>query len=135
MNEPAVWWDFDPATIRGEYVWSVLEMYAQTPTFTGRVRREDRRLAHRLYQSKIPLRLVEASISLAAVRRIYRPLDAAPLSPARSLHYILPILDEIRQRAIDPEYLDYVEWKVRNADRELERARVILARRHPSTFR
>jgi hypothetical protein len=59
MNQPAVWWDFDPSLERCHYVSRVLDNYSHTPTCAGRVRREDRRLAHRLFDQRIPLRLVE----------------------------------------------------------------------------
>ena len=127
MNEPSIWWDFDPALDRRQYVQRVLDAYCRTPTCAGKVRREDRRLAHRLFDQRIPLCLVEAAFSLAAMRRLYRPFEATPLVPVRSLHYFLPILDEIRQQAIDPGYIECAHWKVRNAEQKLDRIRRILA--------
>lgn len=123
MREPAIWWDFDPTLERRHYVQRVLDAYGSTPTCAGTVRREDRRLAHRLYDQRIPLPLLEAAFSLAAMRRLYRPFEATPLLPVRSLHYFLPAMDEIRQQALDPGYIDYAHWKVRNAEQELDRIR------------
>ena len=123
MSQPAIWWDFDDAVDRSQYVQRLLDAYCRTPTCAGRVRREDRRLAHRLYDQRIPLPLIEAAFSLTAMRRLYRPFEAIPLTPVRSLHYFLPTLDEIRQQAIDPRYIDYAHWKVRNAEQELDRIR------------
>ncbi len=120
MSETVSGWDFDPNLDRNLYVWRVLHRYREIPTCAGRVRREDQRLAHRLFDQRIPLRLVEAALALAAARRLYRDPKNGPLSPIRSLHYILPLLDEIRQHAIDPAYIEYVEKKVRSAQRELE---------------
>ena len=131
MNEPSVWWRFDRALDRRQYVERVLEAYRRTPTCAGRVRREDQRLAHRLYDQRIPLCLVEAAFSLAAMRRLYRPFEAEPLVPVRSLHYFLPVLDEIRQQAMDPGYIAYAHWKVRNAEQELARIRRTLAGSSP----
>ena len=127
MNEPSIWWHFDRALDRRQYVQRVLDGYRRTPTCAGQVRREDRRLAHRLYDQRIPLPLVEAAFSLAAMRRLYRPFEAAPLVPVRSLHYFLPIFDEIRQQAFDSGYIDYAEWKVRNAEQNLDRIRRLFA--------
>lgn len=124
MREPAVWWQFEHALDRSQYVQRVLDGYGRTPTCAGKVRREDRRLAHRLFDQRIPLCLLEAAFALAAMRRLYRSGNAEPLVCVRSLHYFLPILDEIRQQAIDPDYIGYVQWKVRNAERELERRTV-----------
>lgn len=119
MNEPTCWWDFDPTLDRRQYVRSVLDSYGRAPTCAGRVRREDRRLAHRLYDRRVPLCLVEAAFTLAALRRLHRA-DQAHLVPIRSLHYFLPIIEEIRQQAVDPGYIEYAEWKVRNADKKLD---------------
>ena len=126
MNDTSIWWRFDPALDRRLYVQRVLDNYRSTPTCAGRVRREDQRLAHHLFDQRIPLCLVEAAFYLAAMRRLYRPFEAEPLVPIRSLHYFLPVLDEIRQQNIDPDYIGYAEWKVRNADEELERIRRLL---------
>lgn len=123
MKQPAIWWDFDHALDRRIYVECVIERFCKTPTCSGRARREDWRLAHRLYDQQTPLALVQAAFSLAALRRLYRPFEATPLGPIRSLHYFLPIFEEIRQQAIDPNYFAYVEWKVRNAGQEIERLR------------
>ena len=84
MSEPAIWWHFERALDRRQYVQRLLDGYRHTPTCAGNVRREDRRLAHRLYDQRIPLPLVEAAFSLAAMRRLYRPLEAPPLAPVRS---------------------------------------------------
>ncbi len=121
MKEPAIWWQFEHALDRNLYVQRVLEGYGRTPTCAGRVRREDRRLAHRLFDQRIPLCLFKAAFALATMRRLYRPTNAEPLVPIRSLHYFLPIIAEIRQQAIDPDYIDYVRWKVQNAEQEIDR--------------
>lgn len=121
MNVPSIWWNFDLAQDRGQYVQRVLEGYCRTPTCPPKPRREDRRLAFRLFDQEIPLPLVEAAFSLAAMRRLYRSFEATPLGPIRSLHYFLPIIDEIRRQTIDPSYIEYAEWKVANADQELRR--------------
>lgn len=120
MKQTAIAWDFDPTLDRAQYVQRLLDTYRCTPTCAGRVRRDDRRLAHRLFDQRIPWHVVEAAFTLAAARRLYRSEQNEPLSPIRSLHYFLPLIDEIRQSAIDPAYIDYARRKVRNADRDLE---------------
>jgi len=137
MNDSALWWDVDPTIDRRQYVQDMLAAYRSTPTCAGKVRREDRRLAYRLYDQRIPPLLLHAAFILGAMRRLYRleavedcPFGNEPLTPVRSLHYFLPIIDEIRRQPIDPEYIAYAEWKVRNADRQLERIRKL--REQPS---
>jgi hypothetical protein len=129
MNEPQLWWEFDHSLDRGEYVNRVLDSYCRTPECPPRPRREDRRLAFRLYDRQIPLILLQAAFHLATMRRLYRPFDASPLQRIHSLHYFVPVCEEIRRQAIDPAYFDYVEWKVGTAEQQLEQAREILARR------
>lgn len=123
MKQPAIWWDFDHALDRRIYVERVIESFCKTPTCSGRARREDWRLAHQLYDQQTPLALVQAAFSLAAMRRLYRSFEATPLGPIRSLHYFLPILEEIRGQAIDPAYFAYVEWKVSTADTQIKSLR------------
>ena len=129
-SDPTTWWVFDPGVEEGLYVRQVLEAYAATPTTAGRIRREDRRLAVRLYRQRIPLSAVLAALTLAAGRRIFRDFDAMPLAPIRSLHYFLPVVDEIRDTPIDPGYIDYAAYQVLNADEILGQYRQILGRSH-----
>jgi hypothetical protein len=118
---------FDPAIERATYVRHLLDSYRRTPTTAGRVRPADRRLAGQLYDRRVPLEAVQAAFHLAAARRIFRDFQAPPLAPIQSLHYFLPVLDEVCNRSIDPEYLDYLAWKVQNADAELRRMRETIA--------
>lgn len=127
-SDPTTWWVFDPSVEENLYVRQVLEAYATTPTTAGRIRREDRKLAVRLYRQRVPLCAVLAALTLAAGRRIFRDFDATPLAPIRSLHYFLPVVDEIRNTPIDPAYIGCTAYKVQNADAFLEQYRQILGR-------
>jgi len=110
-------WAFNPGVSRHQYVRRLLERYRHTPSVAGVVRQADRRLAVDLYRRSTPLALIEAAFTLAAVRRLFR---IPPLStPIRSLHYFLPILDELARDPPDPEYIRCLEWKLRNRDRYL----------------
>ncbi len=128
-SDPSIWWVFDPGIKENLYVRRMLEAYSTTPTTAGRIRREDRRLAVRLYRQRVPISAVLAAFSLAALRRIFRDFDATPLAPIRSLHYFLPVVDEIRNTPIDPGYIEYAAYKVRNADQLLDEYRQAFARR------
>jgi len=110
--EPRAGWVFDPDLDCQQYVQRMLHSYRQTPTTAGKVRPADRRLAVQLFQRGVPLSMVQAAFSLAASRRIFRDPEDTPLSPIRSLHYFLPVLNEIRCEPIGPDYIRYIEWKL-----------------------
>ena len=94
------------------YVKAILDHYRRTLGTLGHARPEDRRLAGVLYDHGVSVEQVKAALLLAVVRRTFRPRDAAPLNPVRSLHYILPLLDEIRLNPPDPGYLRYLQSKL-----------------------
>lgn len=97
---------------RHVYVKVVLDHYRRTPGTLGHARPEDRRLAAALYDRGVSFEQIDAALLLAAVRRTFRPKDAPPLNPIRSLSYLLPLLDEIRTNPPDPAYLRYLQWKL-----------------------
>ncbi len=80
---------------QNDYVRTVLAAYQQTPTTAGHVRRSDRLFAAELYQRGVPLAVVENALVLGASRRLYRNLDAPPLTPIQSLHYFRNLIDEV----------------------------------------
>jgi hypothetical protein len=90
------------------YVEHVLELYRRTPGTSGRVRAADRRLAANLCSSHVPLLTVETAFLLAVARRKLRPLAATPLPRIASLHYFLPVIDEILAAPPDGAYLKYL---------------------------
>ena len=94
------------------YIRKVLDAYRRTPGTTGVVRRNDRVLAASLYDRGIPLITVENALLLAASRRIFRPPDALPLQPIRSLHYLLPVIDEVLQLRISQDYFRYLQFHI-----------------------
>jgi hypothetical protein len=56
--------------------------------------------------------VVEAAIILATARRVLRPPDYPPLAPIRSLHYFLPVIDEITAAPLAPDYVDYLRGTI-----------------------
>ena len=90
------------------YVDRVLCLYRATPGTTGRSRPADRRLAANLQARGVPLALVEHALLLAAVRRNVRAPGATPLHPARSLHYFLPVIEELLAQPLDPAFATYL---------------------------
>ena len=95
-----------------DYVGRLLAAYRATPGTCGIVRRADRLLAEQLYQRGLPLTTVENAFALAAVRRLVRPDDAAPLPVVRSLAYFLPVIQEILSTNVDPRYFQHVRNKL-----------------------
>jgi hypothetical protein len=109
-------WPFDVTLERDDYVQHLLERYRRTPTVAGHIRAADRQLAAELYQRGTPLALAEAALTLAATRRIFRDPKSPPLSPVRSLHYFLPVIDELLRDPPDPDYIRLLDWKLAHLD-------------------
>jgi hypothetical protein len=99
-----------------EYVRQVLEAYRKTPGTMGTVRRADRMLAAQLYQRGLSLKVIENAFVLAATRRFVRPADAPRLGTIRSLAYFLPVIDEILELRVSPDYFEYLRQKLARAE-------------------
>lgn len=95
-----------------EYVRQVLEAYRKTPGTMGTVRRADRLLAAQLHQRGFSVEVIENALVLAATRRLIRPSDAPPLGTIRSLAYFLPVIAEVREMRVSPEYFEYLRYKL-----------------------
>ena len=95
-----------------DYVQAVLRLYRRLPGTPTRPRQADRQLAAKLHRRDVPLDVVEVALRLATARRNARPADADPLPPVRSLHYFLPVIDELPQRTPPEGYLDYLRGVV-----------------------
>ena len=104
-------------TDRQEYVRRVLECYCRTPGTAGYPRQSDRQLANQLFDRDVSLSVIETALVLATARREFRPPEYPPLPPVRSLHYFLPVIDEI---STTPLALDYVEYLRAKLDRHLK---------------
>jgi hypothetical protein len=96
---------------RGEYIHTVLDAYRQTPGTTGMIRRPDRLLAEQLYGRGVPLCAVENAFVLATSRRQVRPAGAPPLKTIRSLAYFSPVIEEVLESRVNPEYYRYLRQK------------------------
>ena len=97
---------------REEYLQKVLSAYRQTPGTAGTIRRPDRLLAAQLYARRVPLHAVENALVLAASRRLLRPTQAPPLATIRSLAYFLPVIDEVLEFTLSPDYFQYLRSKI-----------------------
>jgi len=97
---------------REEYIQKVLGAYRQTPGTAGTIRRPDRLLAAQLHDRGVPLRAVENALVLAAARRLIRPPEAPPLGTVRSLAYFSPVIEEVLELRISPDYFQYLRHKI-----------------------
>ena len=95
-----------------EYVRQVLEVYRKTPGTMGTVRRADRLLALQLYRRGLSVKVIENALVLAATRRLMRPADAPPLGTIRSLAYFLPVIEEVLELRVSPDYFQYLRYKL-----------------------
>jgi hypothetical protein len=97
---------------QGEYIKQVLEAYRKTPGTMGTVRRPDRVLAMQLFQRGVSVSVVENAFVLAATRRLIRPANAPPLGTIRSLAYFLPVIEEVMELRVSPDYFRYLRHKL-----------------------
>jgi len=97
-----------------EFIRQVLEAYRKTPGTMGTVRRADRMLAGELYQLGISVTVIENALVLAATRRLVRPAGAPPLAAIRSLAYFLPVIEEVLELRVSPDYFRYLRHKLEN---------------------
>jgi len=95
-----------------EYIRQVLEAYRRTPGTMGTVRRADRLLAAQLYERGLSVQVIENALLLAATRRLIRPADAPPLGTIRSLAYFLPVIEEVLELRVSPDYFEYLRHKL-----------------------
>jgi hypothetical protein len=94
------------------YRQSVLDLYLQLPDTPRRLSRHDLRLVRQLWEREVPLRIVEAAFLLASARRAARRPDAMPLGRIRSLHYFVPVLEELLAQPVSAAYVAYLRSKV-----------------------
>jgi hypothetical protein len=108
----------DEGRSKEEYTRQVLEAYRKTPGTMGTVRRADRLLAAQFYQRGVPVSVVENAFVLAAARRLMRPADAPLLNTIRSLAYFLPVIEEVLDMRVSPEYFQHVRRKLERIARD-----------------
>lgn len=102
----------DDGPSQEEYIRRVLEAYRKTPGTMGTVRRPDRVLAAQLYQRGVSVSVIENALVLAATRRLMRAADTPPLGTIRSLAYFLPVIEEVLELRVSPEYFRYLRHKL-----------------------
>lgn len=101
------------------YRQALVDLYLRLPDTPRRLSRHDLRLVQQLWERQIPLPTVETAFLLASVRRAARRPDAVPLGPIRSLHYFLPVIEELLRTPLHhgDVYLAYLRRQVPPAAR------------------
>jgi hypothetical protein len=99
-------------TDRDTYRQTVVDLYLRLPETPRRLSRFDLRLVHQLWERQIPLPVIETAFLLATIRRAARRPGALPLGSIRSLHYFIPIVDELLAHPVPESYLTYLRSKV-----------------------
>ena len=94
------------------YRQTLLDLYLRLPDTPRRLSRHDLRLVQQLWERQIPLTTVETAFLLASSRRAARRPNAMPLAHIRSLHYFIPVIEELLAQAVPESYLAYLRSKV-----------------------
>lgn len=92
------------------YVRAVRNLYTQMTQTSKRFSRSDHRLASDLFQRQVPFDTVRSAILLTIINRLYR--EGPPLPTIRSLHYFVPVIDEILLKPLPRGYVQYLEYKI-----------------------
>ena len=58
------------------------------------------------------MKVIENALVLAATRRLIRPAGAPPLSTIRSLAYFLPVIEEVLELRVSPDYFRYLRHEL-----------------------
>jgi len=106
---------------RKRYVENVLDLYRRVPGTCG-LRRATRTLAGQLYDRGISLDTVRDAVLLATARRTFRSSGARTLPTIVTLHYFLPVIDEIRDEPPEVGYFSYVRHKLQAVEPDFVRA-------------
>ena len=96
-----------------DYVRLIRDLFLKLPITANRFNSSDRLLAIELHRRHVPIDLVRSAFVLAAARRLSRDPSTPASPPVRSLHYFLPVIDELLTHPLPPRYLEYLESKLR----------------------
>jgi hypothetical protein len=99
---------------QASYVAAVAALYAELPDTPLCANASDQWLARRLFDGRVPLRIVEIAMLLGSLRRIARPSGAPALQPIRSLAYFRPVVVELQSQQVPDGYHDYLRLKLNN---------------------
>lgn len=95
-----------------EFIAGVLNLYLSLPQTPACTSRTDRQLAAQWYAQGLAWEMLEGALLLAIARRSLRDPALPPLPPIRSLHYFVPLLEEVLATPLAPEYVRYLRGKL-----------------------
>jgi hypothetical protein len=95
-----------------DFTRAIRDLYLRLPNTHRRFTTADRSFAAALHQRGTPLDTIQAALLLATARRLCRNPAAAPLPPVRSLHYFLPVIEEVCRQPLPDGYLRYLKLKI-----------------------
>jgi hypothetical protein len=95
------------------YVADLLHCYILLPHTPDRPSRNDRRIASQLFNRQVPIDAIKTAFVLAISRRSFRPPDAPPLEPIRSLAYFLPVVNEVQRSDLDPVHIGLLQQRLK----------------------
>jgi hypothetical protein len=95
------------------YVPEVLALYTALPETPSRARPADRKLAEDWQRRGITLEVIESAMLLGELRRLARPPDYPKLNPIRSLYYFVPLIEEVMEKPLPDDYVEYMRSKLR----------------------
>lgn len=96
-----------------DFVDAILKMYLALPDTPDRFNSNDCFVAKAWFEQGISILQVQQAMTLAQIRRGFRRSDDIPLNPIRSLHYFVPIIQEIQTQPMDEKYFRYLQLKLK----------------------
>ena len=93
------------------YIRAIRDLYTQLPHTSRRFSRSDRQLAADLFHRQVTFDTVRSALLLAIVNRLYR--QGPPLPTIRSLHYFVPVIEEICRQPLPHGYVQYLQYKIK----------------------
>jgi len=97
---------------KARYISKVVDLYVSLPETPNECAQSDIQLASKWYQLRVKAKDVEAAMLLTTARRLFRDPENGPLGPIRTLHYFVPVLQEVIQEPLASGYLEYLRKKI-----------------------
>jgi hypothetical protein len=95
-----------------DYMEAIRDTYVGLPITARRLRRNELELARQLYREGVASVHVEAALLVETARRVLRN-KPHPIQPIRSLHDIVPIIEQARVCGVNEGYVHYLRHKLR----------------------